>query len=63
MPNQRSAMTTLARWVLAHKTIVVTLWVALTVAGVAAIGPADRAFEQQFNLPGQEAFTANSQIV
>ncbi|MDA0172977.1 MMPL family transporter [Solirubrobacter taibaiensis] len=56
-------MTTLARWVLAHKAIVVSLWVALTVAGIAAIGPADRAFEQQFNLPGQEAFAANSQIV
>ena len=63
MPKQRSAMTTLARWVLAHKAIVVTVWIALTVAGVAAIGPADRAFEQQFNLPGQEAFAANSQIV
>src|SRR4051794_3440814 len=63
MPKQRSAMTTLPRWVLAHKAIVVTVWIALTVAGVAAIGPADRAFEQQFNLPGQEAFAANRQIV
>ena len=62
MSKQRSAMTTLTRWVLAHKKLVVVLWVALTVAGVAAIGPANRSFEQQFTLPGTEAFAANSQI-
>jgi putative drug exporter of the RND superfamily len=62
MPK-RSAMTTLTRWVLGHKKLVVALWVALAIAGVAAMGPADRSFEQQFNLPGEEAFVANSQIV
>lgn len=56
-------MTALTRWVLDHKKLVVALWVALAVAGVAAMGPADRSFEQQFNLPGKEAFIANSQIV
>ena len=48
-------MTSLTRWVLDHKPLVVVLWIALAVAGVAAAGPADRAFEQQFTLPGQEA--------
>ena len=62
MPK-RNAMTALTRWVLGHKTLVVALWVALAIAGVAAMGPADRSFEQQFNLPGEEAFVANSQIV
>ncbi|MGZ6694452.1 MAG: MMPL family transporter, partial [Solirubrobacteraceae bacterium] len=55
-------MTTVTRWVLAHKKLVIALWATLTVAGVAAMGPADRSFEQQFNLPGKEAFAANSRI-
>jgi putative drug exporter of the RND superfamily len=62
MPK-RNPMTTLTRRVLGHKKLVVGLWVALAIAGVAAMGPADRSFEQQFNLPGEEAFVANSKIV
>jgi putative drug exporter of the RND superfamily len=58
-----SVMTRLTRWVLGHKKLVVVLWAVLTVAGVAAIGPANRSFEQQFNIPGKEAFVANSEIV
>ena len=61
--SKRSYMKALTEWVLGHKKVVVAIWVALTVAGIAATGPADRAFEQQFNLPGTEAFAANSQIV
>jgi putative drug exporter of the RND superfamily len=60
--SRRNAMATLTRWVLGHKLLVVALWVALAVAGVAAMGPVDRSFEQQFNIPGEEAFVANSQI-
>src|SRR3954471_21851099 len=60
--SKRSYMKTLTEWVLGHKKIVVALWVVLTLAGVAATGPADRSFEQQFNLPGTEAFAANNQI-
>ena len=62
MPK-RNAMTALTKWVLGHKKLVVALWLALALAGIAAMGPADRSFEQQFNLPGEEAFVANSQIV
>jgi len=61
--SKRSAMTTLTRWVLAHKKLVVAFWAVLAIAGVAAMGPADRAFEQQFNIPGTEAGIANGQIV
>jgi putative drug exporter of the RND superfamily len=61
--SKRDAMATLTRWVLGHKKLVVGLWVALAVAGVAAMGPADRSFEQQFNVPGKEAMAANSRIV
>jgi putative drug exporter of the RND superfamily len=60
--SKRSYMKTLTEWVLSHKKTVVALWVVLTLAGVAAAGPADRSFEQQFNLPGTEAFAANNQI-
>jgi putative drug exporter of the RND superfamily len=60
--SRRNAMTTLTGWVLGHKRLVVALWVVLAAAGVAAMGPADRAFQQQFTIPGKEAFAANSQI-
>ena len=46
MSQQRSPMSALTRWVLGHRKLVVALWVALAAAGVMAIGPADRAFEQ-----------------
>jgi len=61
--SKRTPMTTLTRWVLAHKKLVVVLWAVLTVAGIAATGPASKRFSQQFNVPGKEAFAANSQIV
>jgi putative drug exporter of the RND superfamily len=60
--SERNAMATITGWVLGHKKLVVGLWVALAVAGLAAIGPADRSFQQQFDVPGKEAFAANSQI-
>jgi putative drug exporter of the RND superfamily len=63
MSKQRDAMATLTRWVLAHKKVVVGLWIVLAIAGVAAMGPADKSFSEQFNIPGKEAFAANSQIV
>jgi len=59
--SKRNSMTTLTRWVLTHKKLVVGLWAILAVVGVAAMGPTNKAFEEQFNVPG-EAFAANSQI-
>jgi len=56
-------MATLTRWVLRHKKLVVGLWVLLVVAGIAAMGPANRSLNDQFSIPGKEAFAANSQIV
>jgi RND superfamily putative drug exporter len=60
--SKRNSMTTLTRWVLGHKKLVVGLWIVLAAAGVAAMGPASRSFEEQFNIPGKEAFAANSQL-
>ncbi len=61
--SKRNSMATLTRWVLSHKGLVVGSWVMLAVAGIAAMGPADKSFNNQFNIPGKEAFAANSQIV
>jgi putative drug exporter of the RND superfamily len=51
-----------ARWVLAHRRIVVSVWLVLAVAGMFAAGPASRALTQQYSAPGRGAFRANREI-
>jgi len=60
--SNRNSMTTLTRWVLRHKKLVVGLWLVLAVTGFAAIKPAGDALSTTFNIPGSEAFAANSRI-
>jgi len=60
--SNRNAMTTLTRWVLKHKTLVVGLWLVLAIAGFAAVKPASDSLSTSFNIPGSEAFDANSAI-
>ena len=55
-------MTTMTRWVLAHKRLVVGFWVVMTVAAFAAIGPATKALSPQFTVPGREGFETNHAI-
>ncbi|MGH3072351.1 MAG: MMPL family transporter [Gaiellaceae bacterium] len=55
-------MTRLTDWVLAHKKVVVALWLAVTVAAFAAVGPAGSALSQQFSVPGREGFEANQEL-
>jgi hypothetical protein len=55
-------MSLLTRWVLAHKRIVVGLWVVLTVAGIMASGPASDALDQKFSVPGKEGWETNVAI-
>jgi RND superfamily putative drug exporter len=52
----------LTRWVLSHKRTVVVSWVVLTIAGIAAAGPATRALKQQFSVPGKEGWKTNQLI-
>jgi RND superfamily putative drug exporter len=52
----------LTRWVLAHKKTVVISWIVLTVAGIAAAGPASRALDQEFSVPKKEGWETNEQI-
>jgi putative drug exporter of the RND superfamily len=53
---------TLTRWVLAHKRVVVVLWVALAVGGIAAAGPATRALDPEFSVPDREGWETNVAI-
>src|SRR3954451_18967403 len=55
-------MSSLTRWVLAHKRIVVATWVVLTIAGIAASGPASDALKQKFSVPNQEGWETNVAI-
>ena len=56
------SMISLTRWVLAHKRLVLGLWVLLAIGGFAAIKPANDALSTTFNIPGSEAFAANGRI-
>ena len=55
-------MSALTRWVLAHKLVVVFAWLALTVAGIAAAGPATRALQPEFSVPDGEGWQTNVAI-
>jgi RND superfamily putative drug exporter len=55
-------MSSLTRWVLAHKRIVVIGWIVLTVAGVAAAGPASKALKTEFSVPDKESWKTNVEI-
>jgi RND superfamily putative drug exporter len=52
----------LTRWVLAHKRTVVVSWILLTIAGIAAAGPASKALDQKFSVPEKEGWETNEAI-
>ena len=55
-------MTSITRWVLAHKRIVTISWVLITVVGFATVGSSTGAFSKKFSVPGREGFTTNDKI-
>src|SRR4051812_21955197 len=55
-------MASITRWVLAHKRTVVLTWVVLTIAGIAASGPASKALDQKFSVPAKEGWETNVAI-
>ena len=55
-------MASLTRWVLAHKRIVALAWIALTIAGIAASGPASKALNQKFSVPDKEGWKTSVEI-
>jgi RND superfamily putative drug exporter len=56
-------MTSLTRWVLAHRRTIAGLWIVLTVAGAATVGQATKSFSKSFTVPGREGFITNERIV
>ena len=56
-------MSSLTRWVLSHKRLVVAFWIVMTVAGVAAAGPATRALTLESSIPDKEGSITNAEIV
>jgi putative drug exporter of the RND superfamily len=55
-------MSSITRWVLGHKRIVVVFWVALTVIGIASVNSATKAMDQKFSVPGKEGWETNVTI-
>ena len=55
-------MSSLTRWVLAHKRTVVLGWIVLTIAGIAASGPASDALDPEFSVPNKEGWETNRTI-
>ncbi|HZC14643.1 MAG TPA: MMPL family transporter, partial [Thermoleophilaceae bacterium] len=55
-------MSSLTHWVLSHKRTVVISWVVLTIAGIAAAGPASNALESEFSIPDKESWKTNVEI-
>jgi putative drug exporter of the RND superfamily len=55
-------ISTVTAWVLAHKRLVIGFWIVLTIVGGAASGPASKAMDQKFSVPGKEGWEANKEI-
>jgi putative drug exporter of the RND superfamily len=55
-------LSSLTRWVLAHKRTVVIAWILLTLAGIAASGPATENLEAEFSVPDKEGWETNELI-
>jgi RND superfamily putative drug exporter len=55
-------LSSLTRWVLAHKKTVVVSWIVLTIAGIMAAGPASDALEPEFSVPDKEGWETNVAI-
>jgi RND superfamily putative drug exporter len=55
-------VSSLTRWVLAHKRTVVLTWVVLTIAGIGAAGPATEALDPEFSVPDREGWETNVAI-
>jgi RND superfamily putative drug exporter len=56
-------MTSITRFVLAHKRIVTTFWILVTLVGIATVGSSTSAFSKKFSVPGREGFVTNTNIL
>jgi putative drug exporter of the RND superfamily len=60
--SRSGAMGALTDAVLGHKRLVVGLWVLVTLAAFAAVGPANDALSNEFSIPGREGFETNKEL-
>jgi RND superfamily putative drug exporter len=55
-------MSTVTRWALAHKRLVVAFWVVLALVGMVSASSATKALKQKFSVPGKEGWVTNQLI-
>jgi RND superfamily putative drug exporter len=56
-------MLQITRFVLRHKRAVAIGWIVATLIGMAAAGPASKALDQRFSVPGREGWETSQEIV
>ncbi len=56
-------MTSITRWVLAHRRLVTFFWILVTLVGIATVGKSTASFSNKFSVPGREGFVTNTQIL
>jgi RND superfamily putative drug exporter len=61
--SDATMMTTITRWVLAHRRLVTAFWILITLVGIATVGTSTAAFSNKFSVPGREGFVTNSKIL
>ena len=55
-------MTSIVRWSLSHKRLVVAIWLLLTIAGIGSANKATKALSDQYSNPGHESYTTDQAI-
>jgi RND superfamily putative drug exporter len=55
-------LTSITRWVLAHRRIVAGFWILVTLVGIATVGSSTSSFSKTFSVPGREGFETNAAI-
>src|SRR3954451_23829137 len=55
-------MTSITRWVLSHRRLVITFWIVTTVAGLATVNQSSKSFDQKFSVPGREGWQTGQRI-
>ena len=55
-------LTSITRWVLAHRRIVAAFWILVTLVGIATVSSSTGSFSKTFTVPGREGFDTNTAI-
>jgi RND superfamily putative drug exporter len=55
-------VSSITRWVLAHRRLVTLFWVLLTLVGIGSASSATKALKQKFSVPGKEGWVTNQAI-